>query len=301
MITVCPRYGITHNPPIPMDPETSSASASAFIRALYDDESRCAVLAVGRGETKSVVQRLFPAADLRKPTTQAWLRHLNAKGHDIFIGMNPMRPDTRGRTKADVLAVARLQLDLDEDGPSSLRKVLADAAAGALPIPAIVVRSSADHYQVLWHTAPGWSSAAAEATMDGLAVQYGGDNVSDISRCMRLPGFRNKKDGRDDAPVVWTDYGGGPVKPSQFSLPPTPARERTVPSRSPRRKGRPPSQSERDYAVVCRRLERGDDPAAVRAWLAEARPEKHNPADYAERTVRNALVRLEERSASMTR
>lgn len=284
-----------------MDAAESAASASGFIGALYDDESRCAVLAVGRVETKSVVQRLFPAADLRKPTTQAWLRHLNANGHDIFIGMNPMREGTRGRTKADVLAVARLQLDLDEDGPQSLRQVLADAAAGALPVPAIVVRSSADHYQVLWHTAPGWSFDEAEATMDALAARYGGDHVSDISRCMRLPGFRNKKDGRDDAPVVWTDYGGGAVKPDQFSLPATPARERAVPGRPPRRKARPPSQSERDYAVVCRRLERGDDPFAVRAWLAEARPDKHDPAYYAEITVENALVRLEERSASMTR
>ena len=199
-----------------------------------------------------------------------------------------------------MLAVARLQLDLDEDGPSSLRKVLADAATGALPIPAIVVRSSADHYQVLWHTAPGWTAAEAEATMDGLAARYGGDNVSDVSRCMRLPGFRNKKDGRDDAPVVWTDYGGGPVKPDQFSLPPTPARERAVPRRPPTRKGRQ-DRSARDFGETCRRLERGDDPADVQAWLAEARPDKHDPAYYAEITVENALVRLEERSASMTR
>ena len=43
---------------------------------------------------------------------QAWLRHLNAGGHDIFIGMNPMRAATNRRKKADVSEVRRLQLDL---------------------------------------------------------------------------------------------------------------------------------------------------------------------------------------------
>ena len=46
--------------------------------------------------------------------------------------------------------------------------------------------------------------------MARLAQRYGGDNVNDVTRCMRLPGFRNKKAGRDDAAVTWTDYGGRP-------------------------------------------------------------------------------------------
>ena len=279
-----------------MDSATSEATASSFIRALYSPDQHVAVLAVGRGEGGGVHQRITLAEAAAAGRFQRWLRHLNARRHDIFIGMNPMTAGTRGREKSDVHQVARLQLDLDADGPQSLRAVLADAAAGRLPPPAIVVRSSKDHYQVLWNTSPGWKPDQAEDTMARLAERYGGDNVNDVSRCMRLPGFRNKKDGRDDAAVTWTDNGGGPVRPEQFShLPPAAqkARDPGIPGGGPRgpRKG-PLSQSERDWAAVCDRLRNGADPATVTAELEAARPDKAKPRDYAERTVRKALARV---------
>ena len=153
-----------------MDVESSSSSARAFIRALYDENERIALLAVGR-ITPNVHQRIGPAGRVLAGRFQAWLRHLNVGGHDIFIGMNPMRSATNRRKKADVSEVRRLQLDLDADGAESLRKVLADARAGRLPQPAIVVRSSRHNYQVLWHTEPGWSPDQAEDTMARLAQQ----------------------------------------------------------------------------------------------------------------------------------
>ena len=277
-----------------LDPAASKSAARAFIDALYARDEHVAVLAVQRGADHGVHQRITPAASAASGRFQGWLRHLNAQGHDIFIGMNPMREGTRGRGKADVARVRRLQLDLDADGPDSLRRVLADATAGRLPAPAIVVRSSKDHYQVLWHTAEGWAPDQAEDTMARLAHRYAGDNVNDVARCMRLPGFRNKKQGRDDAAVTWTDYGGGPVRPEQFAhLPPAADRRRDPPrARGGRPRAGALSQSERDWASVCDRLRRGDDPATVAAELQAARPDKHNPRDYAERTVRNALARL---------
>ena len=280
-----------------MDSATSEAAAAGFIRALYSPDQHVAVLAVERGDGRGVQQRITLADAASSGRFQRWLRHLNARGHDIFVGMNPMEPGTRGREKADVLQVGRLQLDLDEDGPQSLRMVLADAASGRLPPPAIVVRSSKDHYQVLWHTEEGWEPGRAEDTMARLAERYGGDNVNDVTRCMRLPGFRNKKDGRDDAAVTWTDYGGAPVRPEQFDhLPPAAqkARDPGLPAGGPggKRKG-PLSQSERDWAAVCDRLRRGDDPATVTAELEASRPDKAKPRDYAERTVRKALAKVE--------
>ena len=280
-----------------MDSATSETTATGFIRSLYSPDQHVAVLAVERGGGGGVHQRITPAEAAGSGRFQRWLRHLNARGYDIFIGMNPMAAGTRGREKSDVDQVGRLQLDLDADGPQSLRKVLADAAAGRLPPPAIVVRSSQDHYQVLWHTSPGWKPDQAEDTMARLAERYGGDNVNDVTRCMRLPGFRNKKAGRDDAAVTWTDYGGGPVRPEQFShLPPAAqhARDPGLPAGGPpaRRKG-PLSQSERDWAAVCDRLRNGDDPDTVTAELEAARPDKAKPRDYAERTVRKALARVQ--------
>lgn len=279
-----------------MDTAASTAAARTFIEALYAQDENVAVLAVQRGEVKrgeekDVYQRITPAASAAAGRFQAWLRHLNARGHDIFIGMNPIRPGTKGRYKADVAQVRRLQLDLDANGPDSLRRVLADATAGRLPAPAIVVRSSKDHYQVLWHTTESWTPDQAEDTMARLAQRYDGDNVNDVARCMRLPGFRNKKEGRDDAAVTWTDYAGDPVRPEQFAHLP-PAERRRDPARPRRPKAGPLSQSERDWAAVCDRLRKGDDPVTVTAELEADRPDKANPRDYAERTVRNALARL---------
>lgn len=281
-----------------MDPAESANTARRFLRALYGDTDRVAVLAVDRkppadAERDRVYQRIAPASHLRADRFQRWLRHLNAQGYDIFVGMNPIRPGTKGREKGDIAEVRRLQLDLDTNGPDSLRRVLADAKAGRIPTPAIVVRSSQDRYQVLWHTARGWSRAQAEDTMARMAQHYDGDHVNDIARCMRFPGFRNKKEGRDDAPVRWTDYGGRPVERTAFAHLPAVRQELPRSIRRNRPRGPMPlSQSERDWAEVRDQLRQGADPTQVTAALEQRRQDKPNPHYYAERTVRRAAESL---------
>ena len=178
-----------------MDAAESAEAARAFVRALYGDTDRVAVLAVGR-RTPTVHQRIRPSPRAQDERFQAWLRHLNAQGHDIFVGMNPIRSGTNRREKADVAEVRRLQLDLDDAGPDSLRRVLADASAGRIPLPAIVVRSSENRYQVLWHAAPGWSAAEAEDTMARLAQHYGGDPAVAGRRPVHAPSRLPEQEGR---------------------------------------------------------------------------------------------------------
>ena len=266
-----------------------------YLNTLYRPDDRLAIVAVGRhGEKPKVEQRVVTARAATRPAYQRFLRHLNATGHDIFVSMNPIRPNTKSREKADVLEVRRLQLDLDKSGTESLRQVLADVNAGHLPAPAAVVRSSRQNYQILWHAAPGaWTPDAAEDAMRRLAGQYKGDSsVSDVTRVMRLPGFRNKKPERDDAPVVWTPHDGGPVLPELFAHLPPP--DKAPPARS-EKKDTPrgePSQSERDWAYVKDQLRRGTQPQRLVAHLEQTRQDKHNPRDYAERTVRKARAAL---------
>ena len=281
-----------------MDSATSSAAARAFIEALYAPDEHVAVLAVKRGEDGPPVQRILTAERAAAEPFQRFLRHLNAKSHDVFIGMNPFTGEPRKtrdgrlrpmREKRDVAQVRRLQLDLDSDGPNSLRRVLADASSTRLPPPAIVVRSSQNHYQVLWHTDDGWAPDQAEDTMARLAQRYEGDNVNDVARCMRLPGFRNKKEGRDDAAVTWTDYGGRPVRPEQFAhLPEVAERQRTPASGPPRPRAGALSQSERDWAWTLDQLSKGADPAQLVEQLERQRQDKPNPQYYAALTVRKA-------------
>jgi len=273
-----------------------SVSADSYIAELFRDDEHLAVLAVPRAAgNPDPEQRILTAERARAPGFQAWLRHLNASGHDIFVGMNPLRPERRRREKQDVAAVRRLQLDLDEHGPESLRRVLNDVRAGQLPQPAALVRSSRNRYQVIWHAAAGWTAAAAEDAMSRLAQRYGGDPaVADVARVMRMPGFRNKKEGRDDALVSWTDYGGRAVEQSDFGALPERGR---VPSsarpRSPSPGPKPISQSERDWAYVRDKLRRGEAPDALIEHLERKRQDKYNPRYYAERTVRRAWESLQ--------
>ncbi len=280
---------------MPADAPSTANAAVDYLNTLYQPDDRMAIVAVGRHEPKpKTEQRVVTARAATRPGYQRFLRHLNATGHDIFVSMNPIRPDTRSREKADVLEVRRLQLDLDKSGPDSLRQVLSDVSAGHLPAPAAVVRSSRQNYQIIWHTNPGaWTPDAAEDAMRRLAGQYDGDSsVADVARVMRLPGFRNKKPERDDAPVVWTPHDGGPVRPEQFAHLPPP--EKAAPVRHEKKNAprREVSQSDRDWAYVKDQLRRGTPAQRLVAHLEKTREDKHNPRDYAERTVRKARAAL---------
>ena len=211
--------------------------------------------------------------------------------------MNPISPGRSRREKCDVIAVRRLQLDLDNNGAASLARVLEDVGADRLPTPAAVIRSSHHNYQVLWHTAPGWSVEEAEDVMRRLAACYGGDSaVADVARVMRLPGFRNRKPGRGHALVSWTDYEGPPVAQDAFAHLPEPPPPSSTPATS--RAARVPgeiSQSERDWAFVRGELRKGAAEEELVAVLAERRSgDKWKPADYARRTVRKAVESLQQ-------
>ena len=143
---------------------------------------------------------------------------------------------------------------------------------------------------MLWNADAGkWRSQQAEHLMSRLADKYGGDQAAtDVSRVMRLPGFRNKKADRRDAMVSWADHGGGPVKAEAFrDLPET----RKTPTRGRERKRSPRganSQSGRDWAYVREALRNGAKPDALIDELVEQRQDKPDPRDYATRTVTRA-------------
>ena len=132
--------------------------------------------------------------------------------------MNPIRAGSGGREKGDIDEIRRLQLDLDEEGAVALGRVLEDANRGVLPRPAHVLRGSKDRYQILWDTVPGeWDIEGAEAVMRALVDRYGGDRAAtDVSRVMRMPGFRNKKPDRGEALITWAWHGGRLVRPEDF-------------------------------------------------------------------------------------
>ena len=267
-----------------------------FIQRMFSHAARdrVAFLAIPRPEGKAE-QRVFTLPQATSRKVQAWLRHLNAREYDIYLSVNPIRAGSRGREKSDIEEVRRLQLDLDEDGRKGHDRVLKDVELGALPRPAHILRSSKDRYQILWDTVPNWwSPRQAEAVMKGLAERYGGDRAAtDVSRVMRLPGFRNCKPGRDRALVTWTWYAGRTVRPEDFRGLPVPEQE--TPGGGQERRRMPlghHSQSERDWAAAGDALRKGEDPEAVTSRLEQQRQDKPNPGYYARRTVRRKQEEL---------
>lgn len=275
------------------------ASSAAYVRALFEPVDYVAVLAVSRGAAKgpAVLQRIVEAGRVTGDRYQAWLRHLNSRGYDLFLGVNPVDPARGRREKQDIAEVRRLQLDLDADGANSLQRILEDVESTRLAAPAVVVRSSRHNYQVLWHATRGtWTPEQAEDIMGRLADRYAGDHsVADVARVMRFPGFRNKKPGRKDALSTWTDYGGDPVEPARFDHLPAgdgQAGRRPQPANRRAATHNGISQSERDWAFARDRLRKGADRSALAAILEQRRQDKFNPADYAARTVRKAAESL---------
>ena len=254
-----------------------------FSHAAHD---RMAILAIPRSEGKAE-QRVFTLGQATSRKVQGWLRHLNARDYDIYLCVNPVRAGSGGREKGDIAEIRRLQLDLDEEGAAGLGRVFEDVGRGELPRPAHVLRSSKERYQILWDTVPGeWDMEGAESVMRALAARYGGDRAAtDVSRVMRMPGFRNKKPGREGALVTWAWHGGPLVRPEDFPglAVPEPAR-RTGGGRR-----MPPghySQSERDWAAAGDALRSGEAPETVISRLEQQRQDKPNPGYYARRTVR---------------
>ena len=247
-----------------------------------------------------VEQRVWPVATAASDKAQAWLRHLNASRYDIFVGMNPMRERTRTRHKEDVLAVDRVWLDIDEDGPKRLERILADARRGRVGTPRWALETSPGRVQVVWQLGKRGALGAerAEALMRGLVQEYGGDRAAvDVSRVLRWPGFRNHKREGHLVEVAW--QSAATVEPGQFrgelyrepDLPPRSggARRRGP---APRAGGHDMSQSGKDWRWVMRSLRGGADPDEVARRLEHDRQDKSNPRDYARRTVQNARAAL---------
>ncbi len=87
------------------------------------------------GEPPKAEQRVWPASSASSDNVQAWLLHLNASRYDVFVGMKSMRPLMRTGHTDDVLEVARVWLEIDEEGPKRLGRILGDARRAHIGMP----------------------------------------------------------------------------------------------------------------------------------------------------------------------
>jgi hypothetical protein len=269
-------------------------SPVTYIRWLFEPSDRLAVLVRNR-ERGETAQRIAPAGKITEDSFQQWLRFKNEKqSADIYVGMNPLKPEARARTKEDIHSIRHLYLDLDHDAERSLAAV---GQSNLVPPPNAVIATSPNKFQLVWRVEE-FPQEQAEAVLRAMARKFGGDPAAtDSTRVLRLPGFVNRKYDVDF--IVTAEIRNEQrYAPHNFRLKTDPADldprpTRTTVSRQASSTRQPLSQSEHDWAYAKRSLTKGAPAEEVMRQIAAFRAhDKHNPDDYARRTVEKAQAQL---------
>jgi hypothetical protein len=268
-------------------------SASDYILDNFKPTDRIAVLVLNRqlGET---TQRITTAQKASSPEFQAWLRHKNANGADVYVGMNPVQHHASTRTKDDIEKISHVYLDLDHGGIASLEAL---ENSDLVPRPNYVLNTSPEKFQVVWKV-EGMTIEEAEALNQAMVREFDGDPAAtDSTRVLRLPGFANKKYEADFYVQAQADstqtYHLRDFK-LEIDSQDAPRHQHAEVARRQSTPGGRLSQSEHDWAYAKRALERGDDPEEVIRRIADYRAnEKHDPQYYARHTVTKAQAEMQ--------
>ena len=268
--------------------QNPTATAANFLTRCFSSAETIALLL--RREVPSVTtQRIVQLETALAPRYLAWLAHENAAGANVYVAANPLRSDSRKRTKECIVAVRHLYLDLDTDGEARLTSL---RASDAVPPPNAVLSTSLGKYQILWRV-DGFTLEQQESALKLLAITFGGDPAcTDCNRVLRLPGFLNCK--YDPAYPVTVEYPGDSTWNSDdFHLDILAADAiHSYGAITARKHSSDHSNSEHDWAWVLHELARGKDAVKLTRKLASRRSDKPNPLYYAQRTVDVASARL---------
>jgi hypothetical protein len=271
-------------------PNTQNATTTAadFLTRCFAPGETIALL-LRREVPTATIQRIVQLQTALAPRYLSWLAHENSTGANIYVAANPLRSDSRQRTKECVASVRHLYLDLDTDGETRLSSL---RASDAVPPPNAVLSTSLGKYQILWRV-DGFTLEQQEIALKLLAVTFGGDPAcTDCNRVLRLPGFLNCK--YDPAYAVTVEYPGDSTWNSDDFRLDILAADAVLSSRAITARNRPSNRtnSEHDWAWVLHELAGGKDAAKLTRKLASRRSDKPNPLYYAQRTVDVASARL---------
>jgi hypothetical protein len=277
-------------------------SSRDYIHRSFDLSDRLAVLARNprRGE---IVERISTAVRIAGPQFQDWLHHKNEiDGCDIYLSVNPLKPEVHTRSKQDIQVIKHLYVDLSREGVKSFAAI---QHSRIVPPPSYVLHPSPHMFQAIWRVEE-ITHEQGEALLHALARHFDSDpDAAHLTRTLRLPGFANKK-CKQDFWVTMNDYTGRIYHTRDFKLRTDPV-ESNLPWWSPSVRhtlaSREQTQAERDVAYAKGALARGFSPEDVIRDIAEFRVQENSHAeDYARHTVAAAQAELTaQRSTEGTR
>ncbi len=270
-----------------MQKTTQIDKAASYISNNFEPDDRIAVVLLNR-RTGGAVQRIAAAERVAAPEFQAWLRHMNAKQHEVYVSMNTLKEGAGRRTKEDVDRIRHVYLDFDDNGTAAVEVLL---KREDLPEPNYLISTSPDKWQVIWKI-QDCSRNEAEGIEPGLVRDTGADSaVIDVARVLRLPGFYNHKYGHPH--LVTVESRSELIsRPKQFPRVVSESRGDEGSARRPNSSPGRITQSERDWAYVRGALREGAALEVLIEELKVRRSDKFNPGDYARRTVEKAAASL---------
>jgi RepB DNA-primase from phage plasmid len=262
-----------------------------YIRQNFEPSDRLAVVVINR-EERNVVQRVDTAQTIAAPKYQAWLRHENAHGSDVYISQNTLRETAKGRTKEDIAVIRHVYLDLINGGGQAVAAV---ENSRQVPPPSYLITSSPGKYQVIWKV-EGMTLDQAEALQRAMVREFGADPAAtDSARVLRLPGFYNKKYEQPFRVVAEKKseqtYWLGDFQISEAEAQ-TSHQEPLVTSGHAQARQIRKSPSEHDWRWAIERIKRGQSIKSLIERLVDYRDDKPNPEYYARRTITSAYARV---------
>ena len=172
---------------------SNTLSAAEYIGTLFDSDDLICFMTLRKGEKPTHLFAMVEEATSTK--FMDVVRKQNDAGCDIYVCMNPLT--AKRRIKENVACIRTVYLDIDHDGVAVLQKI---SQSSLVPRPHCILQSSPGKFQVIW-SVEGIRPADQERLLDALIQEFGGDPAaSDMTRVLRLPGFKNHKYA--DKPVV---------------------------------------------------------------------------------------------------
>lgn len=163
-------------------------SPKAFLSTAYHAADWIAVF-LKTYRTGAVAQRVLPVSRVAHPSFQAWLRHLNAQGWNVYVSVNAVRPGC-SRTRQAIADVRHVFLEVDADGTGLLASL---TTRPDLPPPSYVLHSSPGRLHVFWRV-DGFDCDEVERVQKRLARELDTDSAAtSCAQTTRLPGFVNHK------------------------------------------------------------------------------------------------------------
>jgi hypothetical protein len=200
-------------------------AATQFLQVAYQPDEWVALF-LKSYETGRVAQRILPVSLAASTRLQDWLDRENARGMNIYVSVNNVKPKQASRRRSAISSIRHLLLDADRAGADLLARI---SCRRDLPPPSYVLHTSPDRVHVLWRVRQ-FTKDASEALQRQLARELNTDTAAtSCAQTTRLPGFLNQKYVTPHLVMIGYQDPDRAYEPADFPTPSAPQPRRVTP------------------------------------------------------------------------